>query len=454
MEKLSLLTDPTAVIAALAECDAIGRNEFLKKYGYKHSRLYPLHHNGKLYDSKAVAGVAYGKQHGTALKAKEFSGGAATVIPALDRLGFPVIEAKHPVVDLAKGVTYFRKDLREHYGGQLMKGIWTPREFPVVFLFTGDSGKTYGYSDGWTEDGVFRYTGEGQTGDMTFTTGNQAILTHRSTGKDILLFEDLGKGKGVRYAGLFECASWEEIAGADKEKKARKIIVFNLIPVETAATGASAPTHVDPDVKGQSLAQLRQAAYAAAAGNKGNSKAGDAKRSWYERSAKVRNYVLARSEGICEACDRPAPFRKKDGTAYLEPHHTTRLADEGPDHPAWVGAICPTCHRRIHSGEDGAQWNKRLQERLKAKEQLSTTPSEDDPLQGAYTVLIKDRLQPNDETDPAKWELWKIIWDCASFEQLAERAPTEVLTTRTGRRITWRSEARWALKQGWIVRCC
>lgn len=367
--KLSLLTSPDAVKAAMAECDQLGRENFLKQYGYKYSRLYPLHHKGKTYDSKAIAGVAYGKQHGTALRAKDFSGGVATVVPALGRLGFHVNETPHPIASLVKGTTYFRKDLLEQYGGQLQRGIWTPREFPVIFIFTGDNGKIYGYSDGWTEDGIFRYTGEGQSGDMTFTNGNEAIRDHRKNGKDLLLFEDLGKGKGVRYTGLFECASWDEISGTDKAKQSRKIIVFNLIPVETAATNIHSPIEIAQPTKTQSLEELRQAAYAASGEDKAFSKASNAKRSWYERSAKVRDYVLARSEGICEACDQPAPFRKKDGNPYLEPHHTTRLADEGPDHPAWVGAICPTCHRRIHSGDDGVQWNRRLQERLKAKEE-------------------------------------------------------------------------------------
>lgn len=73
-------------------------------------------------------------------------------------------------------------------------------------------------------------------------------------------------------------------------------------------------------------------------------------------------------------------------------------------------------------------------------------------LEGGYTVLIKNRLQANEETDPAKWALWKIIWDCSSFEELARRAPDPVNTTRTGRRITWRTEVRWALKHGWIAK--
>ncbi|MFK3741401.1 hypothetical protein [Massilia sp. TN1-12] len=71
-------------------------------------------------------------------------------------------------------------------------------------------------------------------------------------------------------------------------------------------------------------------------------------------------------------------------------------------------------------------------------------------LEGGYVVLIKNRLKANEETDPTKWALWKLIWECSSFEQLARLAPDPVNTTSTGRRITWRTEVRWALKQGWI----
>jgi hypothetical protein len=73
-------------------------------------------------------------------------------------------------------------------------------------------------------------------------------------------------------------------------------------------------------------------------------------------------------------------------------------------------------------------------------------------LEGPYTVLIKNRLQASTEIDPAKWALWQIIWDCTSFEQLAQQASDPVNTSRTGRRITWRTEVRWALKQGWIAK--
>lgn len=115
-----------------------------------------------------------------------------------------------------------------------------------------------------------------------------------------------------------------------------------------------------------------QKAYEAAANPAANNGARTMRQMWYARSEQVRQYVLARASCACEACDAQAPFKRRDGTPYLEPHHTTRLADEGLDHLASVEAIGPTCHRRIHSGEDGADWNAPLMKRIAAKEQANT----------------------------------------------------------------------------------
>jgi 5-methylcytosine-specific restriction protein A len=368
---LSLLTSRSAVEEAISECDALTRDVFLKKYGFKRSRLYPLVLGSRIYDSKAIVAVAFGRQHGIPLKSSEFSGGVATVMPVLERLGFSVQEPVHPATALIVGRTYSRKELLERYGGQMQGGIWTPKEFPVVFLFSGESGKAFGYEDGWTEDGVFEYTGEGQTGPMTFRAGNKAIRDHRESSKDLLLFAALKKGKGVRFEGLFECASWRYVPGIDKNQDAREIIVFDLVPVNTAAAFIKDVAVAVPESTPgplESIEVLRAAAYEAANPSAAPARTGDAKRIWYERSDKVRNYVFARAKGVCEACDLEAPFLKRDGTPYLEPHHTTRLADEGLDHPSSVGAICPTCHRRIHSGNDGKEWNRQLQVRVRNKE--------------------------------------------------------------------------------------
>ncbi len=103
---LADLTEPTAVLKAIKESDALGRQTFLEKYGFSPSREYFLRHEGKLYDSKAIVGAAHGFQHPDRgpLRATDFSGGEQTVQRKLEQLGFDVeVQARPPkeTVDLA-----------------------------------------------------------------------------------------------------------------------------------------------------------------------------------------------------------------------------------------------------------------------------------------------------------------------------------------------------------------
>jgi hypothetical protein len=90
------------------------------------------------------------------------------------------------------------------------------------------------------------------------------------------------------------------------------------------------------------------------------------------RSTAIRLYVLARAGRYCEACESPAPFLTPQGAPYLEPHHTTRLADNGPDHPAHVIGLCPNCHRRAHYSEDAAAFAEHIRARLAVLEPEAT----------------------------------------------------------------------------------
>lgn len=91
------------------------------------------------------------------------------------------------------------------------------------------------------------------------------------------------------------------------------------------------------------------------------------------RSVAIRLYVLRRAGGRCEGCKAAAPFCKADGSPYLEPHHTTRLADDGPDHPARVIGLCPNCHRRAHHGRDAKAFNHTLIRKLSRLERRRRT---------------------------------------------------------------------------------
>lgn len=85
------VTSRNAVLAAIAECDRLGRDAFLTKYGFMPAREYVLRHSGQEYDSKAILGVAYKYQFGGApLRYDQFSGGRSGAAGHLDRLGFVI----------------------------------------------------------------------------------------------------------------------------------------------------------------------------------------------------------------------------------------------------------------------------------------------------------------------------------------------------------------------------
>jgi hypothetical protein len=80
-----------AVLAAIAEYDAMGRDAFLACNGFRKSTRFHLVHEGRFYDSKAILGVAYGHAFDCeALRPSEFSGGAAHCERIFTALGFEV----------------------------------------------------------------------------------------------------------------------------------------------------------------------------------------------------------------------------------------------------------------------------------------------------------------------------------------------------------------------------
>lgn len=88
----------------------------------------------------------------------------------------------------------------------------------------------------------------------------------------------------------------------------------------------------------------------------------------YSRSHKVREYVKTRADGNCEGCGENAPFISTTGEPYLHAHHINELSEGGSDTPETVVALCPNCHYRVHHGEDGDEFNKKLHDIAKESE--------------------------------------------------------------------------------------
>ncbi|MHA7631653.1 hypothetical protein [Corallococcus sp. M7] len=96
---LQELTSREAVLAALAECRALGRDAFLRKYNLNRARRYLVRHNNEFFDAKALICVAFGVQYPEQgpLPHTAFIGREATVKIKLEALGFEVVTAKSGV---------------------------------------------------------------------------------------------------------------------------------------------------------------------------------------------------------------------------------------------------------------------------------------------------------------------------------------------------------------------
>jgi len=120
-----------------------------------------------------------------------------------------------------------QQDLHDKYGGNRQSGIAPCANNPYVFLFTSPRGEEYGYEDTWENESIFRYSSEGQYGDMELERGNLAIKNHKNDGRDLFLFNKVKSGE-YEFIGKFEYISHEMKLGVDFDKVNRRTIVFKL----------------------------------------------------------------------------------------------------------------------------------------------------------------------------------------------------------------------------------
>ncbi|GAA3144659.1 HNH endonuclease [Streptomyces rectiviolaceus] len=84
------------ILKTMQEYDDLGAESFLELYEFKRARKYLILHEGKEYDSKAVAGVAHKHSQGRALTWQELSGGVGHAVDWLKREGFRIGVSRSP----------------------------------------------------------------------------------------------------------------------------------------------------------------------------------------------------------------------------------------------------------------------------------------------------------------------------------------------------------------------
>jgi len=351
----------TAVLAAIAEYDRLGQDEFLDKYGFDRARSYLLIHNGKAYDSKAIVGVAHGfLPEERALTARDFSGGEATVGRLLRGLGFTVQIGDMTVDRLFRLLTR----LNVYRSGGL------PALYqPITLLWAlARAGRGAPRLVSWEE-------------------------TQRQIAALIKHYGRPGEGDRIYYrvAALYGAGLWEldtdsgTVPNAhgssipqrwfDEHRPRSGLVtpVYELVrdsaEAQSAAVRALTETYfVDANpaalLDELGLGGLRTGSPAEAAFS---ARAAEYRRLcdrvdvfWAERdttrasrmsadpvrSADARQAVLLRSEGRCEnpGCTGDIHDLTDGGDPILEIDHIHDLALGGPDDPAQMIALCPNCH--------------------------------------------------------------------------------------------------------------
>ncbi len=88
------IQNPESIRKAIDECDRLGRDVFLEKYGYGRATKYALVANGKHYDTKAILGVAYKHESGNLALRPHQVKNRKDRQKKLEELGFKVIKFK------------------------------------------------------------------------------------------------------------------------------------------------------------------------------------------------------------------------------------------------------------------------------------------------------------------------------------------------------------------------
>lgn len=321
------LKDLTAasVKAAVAEFNRLGRDAFLKAHKFSKARTYFLEIEGKLYDSKAIAGVAhaYVKSGFTHLKSSQFSGGEATVKQVLEGLEFKVVK-------LGSGPPAQPPPNRE----------WTRDELILVL----DSYLQKGKPDNSDAEAIVELSDVlARLNETLGRSGDSAVPSQGAVYRTLDAFVGLALSQATQDhppADATQRALWEEF----KTDPARLHQIAETIRKVIDQSDGSALPEYDPDEiteasEGKVFTRLHR---------------------YRERNRKLveqcKDRVLKKTGKLaCEACgfDFAQTYGQR-GQRYIEAHHTkpvSTLAEDSKTKAEDLALLCANCHRMVHSAQ-------------------------------------------------------------------------------------------------------
>jgi 5-methylcytosine-specific restriction protein A len=355
---------------ATDEFDRLGREAFLRRYGFGKALRYLLLRDGRRYDSKAVVGAAHGFLPGQEpLGPKDFSGGEGHAVGLLRGLGFTIVDNRSgqqmtPVDELLDRVANLKVN-RSSGGPALYQ--------PIVLLWAvararrGEP-RTVSWEETETALGglLERHGARGERPRPDYPVvalrraglwelpdhGDQGLTAHGDSRLRRWFSENQPRGglsqwvyDILRHSGdarlaVIDVLLCEYFQGIDYEPLLTEIGLYD-------AEVADAPPAPPPDVV-VAAAQYDRLCRIAENREKEQGAGRRAARTTDNpiRSVSARRAVLVRCQGRCEnpQCTGQPDDVTAKGEPILEVDHVQDLAQGGRDHPSQMVALCPNCH--------------------------------------------------------------------------------------------------------------
>ena len=314
-----------AVIAAIAEYDRVGRDQFLAQYGIGPARTYWLRYEGRKYDSKALAGAAFGHLPGnpTPLSRKELHGGKVETAPVLRALGFEVDQlVVNGDIEAAPG----------------RNPSWTRDELILALELYHRHG---GADPGPTHPDVIALSEILRA--MAVEQGLATFRNPQGVAMKLMNFRSLDPafvskgGAGLKKIGKLDRVVWEEFAGRPLELS---------LAAEYVRTGlATSDDEADP-------LPMEEPEYVGREGRLRYRKHLSRERD--RRLVVLRKQAAMRQHGklACEVCDFDfAAAYGPRGLGYVEAHHVNavrEMEEETETRAEDLALLCANCHRIVH----------------------------------------------------------------------------------------------------------
>ena len=258
-------------------------------------------------------------------------------------------------VNLKIGDFLSNSELSKKFTVSIMGGMRFSTENNILVLITKIHDNPY--PDRWEGNKLY-YTGMGRKGDQSidFQSNkklNSIYYTEKITTK-LVLFINTDQNKYL-YCGEVKTIGrpYFKYQYFTKNEK-RKIIIFPLI-VKNLTSISSQFFDSTMNIKSYKHKKTTNSIIKNIdiyQKNYDNKNYINAKEKKYYRNPDIAYISKKYANGICQLCQKAAPFQDKDGNPYLESHHIEWLSRGGKDRLDNVIALCPNCHKKMHIIDD------------------------------------------------------------------------------------------------------